>query len=359
MGKRELGLIAAFVAVGVLIWQFTAPDTGGEGFSFGQLLSNARREMRGRNASAEATTSPAIAIDASVTELRLTLSGEIEIVGETREDVAAELHVQSNGHDEAEARQLAEDVSLAVSRLADSVVVGWRYPEEGRQEARLTLRVPARLRIELSGRGTATVGGVREVALARTGGRIEVNGGETVTGEHRGSRLTIKGATRVDMYSVSSETTIEDVARDLRLNIRTGEAKLARTAGPVTIMTGDASVRVTSPSGNVRVEGVDSEIDIRDASGELDIDVRSSPVTVTWARAATAKIQTRDSRLDLELPTESDTYSVDVRVTGGELRPPATMSVQTDGNESTITKTGPAGAPAIFVRANGSTVAIR
>lgn len=358
MGKRELGLIAAFIVVGVVIWQITAPATGGPGFSFGELISNARREMRGRNASAEVTTSPAIPVDRTIAELRLSLSGEIEIIGEAREDVASELHVRSNGHDDAEAAQLAGEVALAVSRLADSVVIGWRFPDPGRQEARLTLRVPARLRIELDGRGTVKVAGVREVALARTSGRVTIDGG-AVTGEHRGGDLTIAGASSVDMYSVSSETAIEKVAGDLRLNIRGGEARLAQTAGSVTIMTGDATVRVEQPSGRVRAEGVDSELEVRDASGELDIDVRSTPVTVTWARPATAKIQTRDSRVDLGLPALDAAYSLDIRVTDGELRAPEALTVQTDGTEAAITKTAPAGAPAIFVRATGSVVAIR
>ncbi len=46
MGKRELLLVAAFVIVGALVYQLTAPPPGpGErSFSLSQLIGNIRRE---------------------------------------------------------------------------------------------------------------------------------------------------------------------------------------------------------------------------------------------------------------------------------------------------------------------------
>ncbi|PIR16002.1 MAG: hypothetical protein COV48_11155, partial [Elusimicrobia bacterium CG11_big_fil_rev_8_21_14_0_20_64_6] len=85
-------------------------------------------------------------------------------------DIATELRVESDGFDEAEAKQLAGAVALKVSRFADTIVVGWQFPEPGRQQARLTLRVPSRLRLQLDGRGTAAVSGLETLTLARTTG---------------------------------------------------------------------------------------------------------------------------------------------------------------------------------------------
>jgi hypothetical protein len=360
MGKRELGLILAFVVAGMLVWQVTAPKAEGPGFSFSDFFANARREIRGRNASAEVTTAPVIPVDASIAELRLTLRGDVTIVGEDREDVASELKVESNGHDEAEAKKLAAETTLKVSRFADSVVVAFEFPEPGRQQARLTLHVPRRLRLQLDGRGTAAVTGMDTVTLSRTSGQVEIkNTGGLVKGEHRGGTLTNERSQPVDMYSVSSETSIRDVREDVRLNIRTGEATLTGTRGQVTVTSGDATVRFEKPAGPVRAELVDSELEMRDVAGSVDIDARETPVTIAWARPAPAKIQAREGNVEMVLPQESATYSLDVRMTEGDIRVPESLQKTTEGAEQVVMKTAAASAPAIFVRGTGSTITIR
>ncbi len=58
MGKRELLLVAAFVIVGALVYQFTAPPPapGERSFSLSQLIGNVRRQVRGNRAQADTTT---------------------------------------------------------------------------------------------------------------------------------------------------------------------------------------------------------------------------------------------------------------------------------------------------------------
>lgn len=362
MGKRELGLIIAFLVAGVIVWQVTAPRSEGPGFSFSDFMSNARREMRGRNASAEVTTAPVIPVDASINEIRLTLRGQVTIIGEAREDVAAELVVESNGFDEAEAKQLATETVLDVSKFADSVVLAWKFPEPGRQEAKLTLRVPARLRVQLDGRAGAEAGvsGVASVTLARTTGGLDVkNIDGLVKGEHRGGALTIDGAQALDLYAVSSETVIRNIREDVQLNARGGEARIEQTPGRVTVTAGDTRVRVDGATGALRAEVTESELELRDVAASIDIDARSTPVSVAWARAATAKIQVRDGSLELTLPADAATYSLDARASNGELRVPDSLQKTTEGTESAVTKNAGAGAPAIFVRGAGATITIR
>ena len=362
MGKRELALILGFVVAGLIVWQVTAPKSEGPGFSLSDFMSNARREMRGRNASAEVKTTPAIPVDASINEIRLTLRGNVTIVGEERADVAAELTVVSNGHDEAEARQLATDTRLDVSKFADSVVLAYKFPEPGRQEASLTLRVPARLRIQLDGRGAdgSVVSGVSTVTLARTTGTLELKQVVgLVKGEHRGGALTIDGAQAVDLYAVSSETVIRNIREDVQINARGGEARIESTPGRVTITAGDTRVRVDGPTGELRAEVTEADLELRDVSSAIDVDARSTPVSVAWARAATSKIQVRDGSLELTLPADASSYSLDARASNGELRVPDSLTKSTDGAETAVTKNASAGAPAIFVRGAGATITIR
>lgn len=362
MGKRELALILAFVVAGVIVWQVTAPKSDGPGFSLSNFVSNARREMRGRNASAEIKTTPAIPVDASINEIRLTLSGEVNIIGEPRDDVAAELTVVSNGHDEAEARQLATETTLNVSRFADSVVLAYTFPDPGRQEPSLTLRVPERLRVQLDGRGAAgaVVTGVNTVTLTRTTGKLELKAiGGVVKGEHRGGALTIDGAQAVDLYAVSSETVIRNIREDVQLNARGGEARIASTPGRVTVTAGDTRVRVDGPIGELRAEVTEADLELRDVSSPIDVDARSTPVSVAWARAATSKIQVRDGSLELTLPADASSYSLDARAAKGELRVPDSLQKTTEGTETAVTKIASAGKPAIFVRGTGATITIR
>jgi hypothetical protein len=360
MGKRELGLILAFIVAGVVVWQATAPKAEGPGFSFGRWLGEARREMRGRSASAEVTTTPAIPIDASINELRLTLSGNVIITGEDRDDVAADLRVVSNGHDEAEARQLATETALKVSNFIDSVVVGWQFPEPGRQQATLRLLVPARLRIQIDGRGTAEITGVESVTLARSAGTIKLlDVAGLIKGESIAGRLTIEGADAVDLSTSGGDTTIGGVRGEVRLTSRSGQVRVTSPGGSVTIRSRDTRVRVEGITRDLRAETVEGDLELNDVGGAIDVDARSTPVTIGWARAAPAKIQARQSSLELILPKDAATYNLDARTTGGELVVPDGLQKTTDGGDIAVTKPGGANAHPIFVRAVGTRITIR
>lgn len=360
MGRRELALIVGFIVAGVLVWQVTAPEAEGPGFSIGGWLSEIRREMRGRRASAEVTTNPAIPIDESVAELRLTLSGDVTITGEDRADVAAELKVISDGFDEAEARKLAADTALKVERFADSVVVAWKFPDPGRQVPRLTLRVPSRLRIQLEGRGSAAISGVGSVTLARTIGTIKIeNVPGLVKGDPRGGSLTIDGANAIDLALVGGETALRNVRADVRLNVRGGQVRLDRANARATMTGNDARIRVDSVAGEVRAEVVEGDLELNDVGAPVDIDARDTAVTLGWLRPSAAKVQVRDGSLDLTLPKDAASYSLDVRATRGELRVPDTLQKTTEGEDAAVRKTAGANAPSIFVRGVASTITIR
>jgi hypothetical protein len=118
-------------------------------------------------------------------------------------------------------------------------------------------------------------------------------------------------------------------------------------------------VRVDGPTGEVRAEVTEADLELRDVSSAIDIDARSTPVSVAWARAATSKIQVRDGSLELTLPSDGASYSLDARAANGELRVPDSLQKTTEGTETAVTKNASAGAPAIFVRGSGATITIR
>ena len=361
MGKRELALIIGFVVTGVLVWQVTAPQAEGPGFSFGRIFGEIRREMHGRPESAEVTTKPAIPVDASTNEIRLTLTnGEITIRGEDRPDVAAELVVTSDGYDEAEAKKLASESMLKVSRFADSVVVGWEFPQPGRQIPKLTLVVPSRLRIQLDGRGSVKVTNVDSVTLARTFGSVRIDTVKNlVKGDSRGGDLTIDGAEAIDLGMMGGQIVLKNVRGDVRMNARGGSIRLEQPKGRVTLTGTDTRVRVDGVAGELRTEIIDGDLELNDVSAPIDVDARETPVTIGFARAAAAKVEVREGSLELVLPKASDSYSLDVRATRGELHVPDALHKKTEGDDTFVTKTGGANAPAIFVRGVATTITIR
>src|SRR5690242_2847991 len=109
MGKRELLLIAAFVVVGAIVYQFTAPPPaeGERSFQPGQLIEHVRRAIAGNRASAELVTRSSYPVHADVSELRFDQlrSASLTVIGEARSDIDAELHVHSNAFDDQEAQQ--------------------------------------------------------------------------------------------------------------------------------------------------------------------------------------------------------------------------------------------------------------
>src|SRR5688572_3025645 len=108
MGKRELLIVIAFVAVGALAYQLTAPapKEGEKSFSISKIFSGIRNEIRSHAASATVTNNGTVELRAGVTEIRLIAirALPVTVIGEKRTDIGYELFVQSDGPDEATAK---------------------------------------------------------------------------------------------------------------------------------------------------------------------------------------------------------------------------------------------------------------
>jgi len=127
MGKRELVLIAVFVALGFIVYQVTAPPPppGSEGISLSGIFRNMKRGVQGARESATADSTLTVPVDAAVKELRLNIvrPGDLTVAGEDRADIAAELHTTARGYDQAEAKASADATKLKIERVGDAMVV--------------------------------------------------------------------------------------------------------------------------------------------------------------------------------------------------------------------------------------------
>ena len=352
MGKRELLLVAGFLAVGICVHLVTAPASPREkaGFSWSSLVEQARRHVRGNRANADVTTPTTYPLAGSTTELRVALNAEsLTIVGEDRTDVAAEVRVQSTGYDESEAQTLAHQTTLKVSEAGGRVEVRIVYPGPGSQRASITLRVPSALRVNV-GRysGTLRISGASEVELSDSRGDAtvrDVSGRVTVS--HRGGDLSIsdvgalklsvrdadahvarvRGTATIDCQGgdletseLGGETDIESRGTDLKLT------KLETTAAPLRVNATNGSVRLDGLSSEARIETRNSHVELTMAApatvsvtseGGDGIEVTLPPGGLTLDAAASAGGRITASHLQLEIKKEGDEERAVAKLEGG------------------------------------------
>jgi hypothetical protein len=201
---------------------------------------------------------------------------------------------------------------------------------------------------------------VASATLARAAGTVTLAGvAGLIKGDSIAGRLTIDGAEAVDLSTSGGESTIGGVRGDVRLHSRAGRVRVEKPGGRVIIRGTDTRMRVDGVARDLRAEIVEGDLEINDVSGAIDIDARSTPVRIGWRRAAAAKIQVRNGSLELVLPQDAASYSLDARAAGGELRVPDHLRKTTEVDETAVTTTGGANAQPIFVRGVATTITIQ
>ena len=223
MGKRELVLIALFVAVGVVVYQFTAPPApAGSDLSVGGLFQRMKRGMQGPRAMASADWAHTYPVPATAQKLRLVFprSCDLTIVGSDRDDLSVEMKVSARGYAEAEANDAASSAKVTIEPSGDTVAVtgAWNDRRDGQRpfvtQVAITLAIPRRLQVNLTphigqltvkdvaaldatmSRGeTRVTGTAGDVSLGHIGGALEVTGGAALKLNARNSRGEVSGFT--------------------------------------------------------------------------------------------------------------------------------------------------------------------
>lgn len=325
MGKRELLIIVAFVAVGALAYQITAPPpkAGQSGFSLSRIFSGIRREISANAATATLTRTGTVTLRPGVTELRLSTarSVPVTITGERREDIAYELWVESNGPDEATAKAYAGRTVLREDDLGPALALALSFPREGTQKARVVLRVPAHLAVRIENSGRVTVSDVAGLDLRNTTGETTVSGvAGTVTGSHRSGDLTVTKAGAVDLTLSSARARLLDISGAITLSARNGDCAISGSRGPVVATLSNVEFTVTEHAGTIRVSGDGGTLRVPLPSRELSVDVRRMVVEVTLDAATPATIITSDEPLRLIISGQPSLTLDAVATEGGRLQ---------------------------------------
>jgi hypothetical protein len=365
MGKRELLLVVAFMTVGAVVYQATAPPAapGTRDFSLSRLIETARREIRGNRARVETVRAETLAAGPDIMEIRIvgTLS-EIEVVGSDRTDVETELRVVSNAYDEAEAKRYADETVLTSDRSASGLTLKLVYPEgrhTGIQRGMLALRVPARLRVRVESRtGKLQVRGVAAVEATSAGGTTtikEIAGRVNVT--QRGGRISIEDAAAVKFTGRSSEATVAGVTGDASFSLEAGgELTATRLGGPVDVEARNAEVsldHLEDSRGPIRVNAVNGSLRLAGARAETRIDSRNADVEIAMAGAAPMTIYSENGDVSLTPPPGG--YQLDAVIVEGQIEPDTAvkrlgLTYTTHPDESRASGAVNGGGPTITVR---------
>lgn len=322
MGKRELLIIVAFLAIGALVYQVSAPPAAeGRGFSFSRLMDSMRREMRGNPGHGAVERTQRIALRPDVAELRVSeVPRGVEIIGEAREDIEYVLKVESNGPDDAAAKTSAEKVAVVEDDLGFALALKVTYPREGSQTASLVLRVPERLTLRIDGR-SIKVSNLASVDLDPAVGDTQVSGvAGALTGTHRTGRLIVEGAGSVDVSLQSSRATFTKVRDGVTISARSGECAITDSAGTIEIEQINVDLSITAPLGAVRVGGNGGQVSIVDPHAGVRVETRESEVEVALNRAVPVSVVTTGETLRLLVSDEGAVAIDAVASNGGRIQ---------------------------------------
>lgn len=305
MGKRELLIVAAFVALGVAAWQLTAPPApeGTRRFSVDTLAEIWRNRNSPRPAGrATVTTRGTIPLEAGITELRLSNLFAVVVEGGDRTDVAWRLEAEASGSNDAEARQTAERIVLQHDDLGTVLAVSVRAPEETPRTSTLTLEVPARLRVRVESARRTTITSVAGVRLESLVGETtlrQVTG--PIEGGHRNGNLLIEDAQDVALTLVGSVAVLTRPRGVVDVNARNGSTRIEASAGRVTAEVNSQHLTIVDSAAAVRVGGIGGAITIERPRDAIDVDARRAPVELVLNRGVGATVFSAEGDVTLRV----------------------------------------------------------
>jgi hypothetical protein len=319
MGKRELVLAAAFILVGFVVYQVTAPppDPKARGFSLSRIIDNVRREVRGQSETAEATHALTRPIPATIQEIRIRIPvGGMTITGEDRGDIDAELHVRSNGFDKAEAEQRAKATTLKFDEAGPVLIISLDAPVEGRQRPTLRLKIPSRLGVRIDEKnGELTVTNVAVLAMGITRGPTTISTvAGAVSATQRGSTITISdiGALKLST-NAGAQARVSNVRGDVALSLQTGECRAEGLHGNLEVDSRAADMQfeqIEGLKGPVHVNANLGEVVFAGLTADTRIDGRQTGIRVSQAAPAPLAIY-NDGKEPVEVTLPPGGFRID------------------------------------------------
>ena len=368
MGKRELVLIAVFVALGFGVYQVTAPPPppGSEGISVSGIFRNIKRGVQGAREFATVDSQQAVPVAPNVKELRINITrpGDLTVTGGDRSDVASEIlavemHVTARGFDQAEAKAAASAPKLKLEQVGDAIVVSLdssaanSLPRNNSiGQTAIVVTVPKRLTLRTephSGRFIASKLAGAEIMGSRGETRVTGFTGR-VTLTHSGGVLEIDDLAALKLNARNSRATVKHVNGPVVLDSSGGEVAISDVLGPLEIEARNTDIRLDGMKGlkgPLRVNASGGEIRIDGLRTEARIDGRNSVIEVTLAAPAPVTIYNLG---EIRVTAPRGGYSLDAVTTEGR------VTMEDDGVKPSEVNGPRAAGP---VRGGGPTLTLR
>lgn len=323
MGRRELLIVLAFVAVGTIAFQVAAPPApgSGNGFSLGKVMHELRREMRGNQSYVAPVRTLTYAAGDAITDIRiLGAAGPVTITGAARVDVEVALTVTSTGESEAAAIEVANKARVIEDRVGGILTLQIKFPEEERQTSRLVVQVPARLGVRLDAPRDVTIAGVHAVELANGArGATDISAiAGAVTGEQSDGTFTLTGAGSARMTLTRTRARVSGLAGNSSLEIRDGETEVSGGKGALEIDQRRGDIVIRNHAGTLSISGSDGRLRLAGVTREVRVDVRRADVEAELAAGMAASLVTSQEPLHVSWPDPAG-VRVDAVATGGAI----------------------------------------
>jgi hypothetical protein len=374
MGKRELVLVAVFLVMGILVYQFTAPPPppGSEGVSFGSIIQKLRREVQGAQHTATASASQTRPIDPSVRLVRLNIprNNSLTITGSDRSDIAVEMQVTARGFDQPEAKRAADAATIAIEPAGDAVAIITNWPMRDNRnrgfitEGTITVSLPKRLVVRIEphvGRLHITdVAGI-EVLGSRGDTRVTRSAGHVILG-HTGGRLEIDSVPSLKLTARNSNAKIAGIAGAVSLDATGAEMQIEGIAGPLDIESRNTELeldaaalakppfRYNGTNGRLRVTGLRTESRVDGRNVEFDFTI-----------AAAAPITIYSTGEDIRVVAPPGGYNLDAVATEGQITSEDSSITATpgDGPDARASAAIRGGGPPLTLRATRARIDVR
>jgi len=373
MGKRELVLVAIFLAVGIVVYQFTAPPPppGSEGVSVGGIFQKLKREVQGTRETATADSRETLTVDASIRLVRISFprSNDLTIVGTDGNEIQVEMHVTARGFTPEEARAAAQAAKVKLDPTSDAVAITtvWADRSGGRgggfvNTGTITLSLPKRLQVRLEPHGgklaIENVAGM-EVMSSRGETIIRNSTGHVMLG-HTGGKLEIDGVPSLKLTARNSNGSIKNVAGTFSLDATGADLRVSDVAGPFEIesrntdITIDAAKLAKPP---FRFNGTGGMLRLSNLKTESRIDGRNVELDVALTAAAPVTIYSTGEDISVVAPPGG--YSIDAVATEGKILLDDGTLKPTGEAEQRVSGAVRGGGPELTLRATRGDIRVR
>lgn len=375
MGKRELVLVALFVVIGVVVYQFTAPPPplGSEGVSIGGIVQKIRREVQGSRETATATTAQSRPVDAAAKLVRLNIprNNALIVKGTDTNQIAVEMQVTARGFTQAEAKTAADGARVSIESAGDAIAVTTDWPMRRNNESgfisegTITLSLPKRLQVRVephAGRlriedvaGVEVLGQRGETHIAQSTGHVALN--------HTGGRLEIAAVPSLKLTARNSNATIRGIAGAVILETIGGELQLEDIGGPIEILEArnseiavDAAKLLKPP---FRYNGTGGVLRVSGLRTESRIDGRNVEFEVALGAAAPVTIYSTGE--DIRVAAPPGGYLLDAVATEGDITSEDSSITATPGDSPDARASAKirGGGPPLTLRATRARIDIR